>query len=108
MAVKIRLTRLGRKKIPFYRLVAANSEMRRDGRWLEQLGTVNPLTDPATIKLEQDRVRFWIEQGAKPTDTASQIIDKIMPGYLTELESKRTEKIRSKRAARKARARARA
>lgn len=108
MAVKIRLTRLGRKKIPFYRIIAANSEMRRDGRYLEQLGTLNPLTDPAAIELDQARVKHWIEAGATPTDTAAQIIEKIMPGYLTELEAKRKEKIRSRRAARKARARARA
>lgn len=103
MAVKIRLARHGRKKRPFYRIVAADGEMQRDGRYLELLGTLDPLSDPPEIKLKQDRVEYWVGVGAKPSDTASQLIEKIMPGYLADIETKRHERIRSRRAARKAR-----
>ena len=106
MAVTIRLARHGRKKLPFYRIVAADKAMRRDGRFLELLGTMNPITSPATVTLKEDRVKYWIGVGAYPSDTVSQIIEKQIPGLLSDLESKRTEKIRSQRAARKARAKA--
>lgn len=108
MAVKIRLARHGRKKRPFYRIVAADTEMARDGRYLELLGTLNPLLDPPLINLKQDRVEHWISVGARASDTAAQVIDKVMPGYLADIENKRLEKTRSRRAARKARAKAKA
>lgn len=104
MAVTIRLARHGRKKLPFYRIVAADKAMRRDGRFLEQLGTMNPVANPAIVTLKEDRVKYWIGVGAYPSDTVSQIIEKQIPGLLSDLESKRKEKIRSHRAARKARA----
>ena len=104
MAVTIRLARHGRKKLPFYRIVAADKAMRRDGRFLELLGTMNPITSPATVTLKEDRVKYWIGVGAYPSDTVSQIIEKQIPGLLSNLESARKEKIRSQRAARKARA----
>jgi small subunit ribosomal protein S16 len=66
MAVKIRLARHGAKKRPFYRIVAADSESPRDGRFLEKLGTYNPLQDPAQVDLDADRVKYWIGQGATP------------------------------------------
>jgi small subunit ribosomal protein S16 len=69
MAVKIRLARHGAKKRPFYRIVAADSDSPRDGRFLEKLGTYNPLQDPAQVVLDADRVKYWIGQGATPTDT---------------------------------------
>ena len=74
MAVKIRLARHGAKKRPFYRIVAADSESPRDGRFLEKLGTYNPLQDPAKVDLDADRIKYWIEQGATPTDTVRSIL----------------------------------
>ena len=74
MAVKIRLARHGAKKRPFYRIVAADSESPRDGRFLEKLGTYNPLQNPAQVELNTDRVKYWIDQGATPTDTVRSIL----------------------------------
>ena len=74
MAVKIRLARHGAKKRPFYRIVAADSESPRDGRFLEKLGTYNPLKDPVQVELNAERVKYWIDQGATPTDTVKSIL----------------------------------
>jgi small subunit ribosomal protein S16 len=74
MAVKIRLARHGAKKRPFYRIVAADSENPRDGRFLERLGTYNPLQNPAQVDLNTERVKYWIDQGATPTDTVKAIL----------------------------------
>jgi small subunit ribosomal protein S16 len=74
MAVKIRLARHGAKKRPFYRIVAADSDSPRDGRFLERLGTYNPLHDPAQVILDADRVKYWIGQGATPSDTVKTIL----------------------------------
>ena len=104
MSVVIRLTRKGRHKKPFYRIVVADKDMPRDGRFLEQVGSINTLSSEPVVKLLEDRVKYWIGVGAKPSDTVSQIIDKQIPGYLTEIENNRLTKIRSQRAARKARA----
>ena len=76
MAVRIRLARGGRKKRPFYRIVAAYSESPRDGRFLEVLGTYDPLKDPAEIRLDQDKVKKWLGKGAKPTQTVRSLIAK--------------------------------
>ena len=76
MAVKIRLARHGAKKRPFYRIVAADSESPRDGKFLETLGTYNPLNTPADITLKTDRVQYWITQGATPSDTVKSILKK--------------------------------
>ncbi len=76
MAIRLRLTRGGRKKRPFYRIVAANSEARRDGRFLEILGTYDPLKDPAEIKLDAEKVKKWLDRGATPSDTVRSIIAK--------------------------------
>jgi len=74
MAVKIRLARHGAKKRPFYRIVAADNDSPRDGRFLEKLGTYNPLQDPAQVVLNTDRIKYWIGQGAIPTDTVKTIL----------------------------------
>ncbi len=74
MSVKIRLARHGAKKRPFYRIVVADSESPRDGKFLENVGTYNPLTDPATVVLKQERIKFWIDQGAIPTDTVKSLL----------------------------------
>lgn len=76
MSVKIRLARHGAKKRPYYRIVVADSESPRDGRYLEAIGSYNPLQDPAEVTLETERVKYWIEQGALPSDTVKSILKK--------------------------------
>jgi small subunit ribosomal protein S16 len=76
MSVKIRLARHGAKKRPFYRIVVANSESKRDGSFLEIVGTYNPLLDPAEVTLKDERIKHWLGQGATPTDTVRNLIKK--------------------------------
>ncbi|HKK33189.1 MAG TPA: 30S ribosomal protein S16 [Desulfomicrobiaceae bacterium] len=76
MALRLRLTRMGSKKKPFYRIVALDSETRRDGRALEFLGYYNPMAEPADIKVEHEKVKAWIERGAQPTDTVRSLLKK--------------------------------
>ena len=76
MAVRIRLARMGAKKKPFYRLVAANSEAPRDGKFLEILGTYDPMKDPAQITVQKDKVNHWLEQGARVSGSAKAILQK--------------------------------
>jgi len=76
MSVKIRLARHGANKKPFYRIVIADSESPRDGKFLENVGTYNPLVDPAQVSLKQDRIKYWIDQGAIPTDTVKSLLKK--------------------------------
>lgn len=75
MAVKIRLARHGAHKAPYYRIVVADSRARRDGRYIEQIGTYNPLTDPKQVNLDLEKVDSWIAQGAKPTETVERLIN---------------------------------
>ncbi len=74
--VKIRLQREGKKKAPFYHIVVADSRSPRDGKIIEKLGTYDPMTDPATIVLDKEKVEQWIKNGAKPTDTVKFLIEK--------------------------------
>ena len=74
MAVKIRLTRMGDKKSPFYRIVVADSRKARDGAYIEKLGTFNPLTNPAEVNLDVESTKKWIANGAQPTETARTIL----------------------------------
>ncbi len=76
MAVKIRLTRKGTKKKPFYRIVAADVECPRDGRFLELLGTYDPMVEPAAITLKEERIQYWLGEGAEPTTTVKSILKK--------------------------------
>jgi small subunit ribosomal protein S16 len=76
MSVKIRLARHGAKKRPFYRIVVADSESPRDGRFLESVGTYNPLKEPAEVTLKTERVKYWIDQGALPTATVKSLLKK--------------------------------
>ena len=76
MPIRIRLTRRGAKKKPFYRIVVASSEAPRDGRFIEILGTYNPLVDPAIVTIKAERLQYWVQQGAKPTDTVRSLIRK--------------------------------
>ena len=74
MPVKIRLARHGAKKKPFYRIVVADSESPRDGKFLENVGTYDPLKDPAEVTLKSERIKHWIDEGAIPTDTVKSIL----------------------------------
>lgn len=74
MPVKIRLSRLGAKKKPFYRLVVADSRARRDGRFIESIGTYDPLRNPPAVTMDEDRVVHWLRRGAQPTDTVRRIL----------------------------------
>ena len=76
MAVKIRLRRMGAKKAPFYRVVVADSRYPRDGRFIEEIGTYNPLTDPATVNIDAEKAKQWIKNGAQPTDTVKALLKK--------------------------------
>ena len=75
--VKIRLRRAGAKKAPFYRVVVADSHFARDGRFIEEIGTYDPLTEPATIKIDMERAKYWISNGAQPTDTVRGLLKKV-------------------------------
>ena len=76
MAVRIRLTRMGAKKRPFFRLVAANSEAPRDGKFLEILGSYDPMKDPALITIQKEKVNSWLEKGATVTESARAVLKK--------------------------------
>lgn len=76
MAVKIRLRRIGAKKSPFYRIVVADSRFPRDGRFIEEIGTYNPLTNPSEITIDKEKAQQWIKNGAQPTDTVRAILKK--------------------------------
>ena len=73
--VKIRLKRMGAKKAPFYRVVVADSRYPRDGRFIEEVGIYNPMTEPATVKLNKEAINKWIANGAQPTDTVKALIE---------------------------------
>ncbi len=76
MAVKIRLRRMGAKKAPFYRVVVADSRYPRDGRFIEEIGTYNPLKQPSEIKIDAEKAKTWIANGAQPTDTVKALLKK--------------------------------
>lgn len=73
MAVKIRLRRMGAKKNPFYRIVVADSRFPRDGRFIEEIGYYNPLTEPKTVKIDNEKAANWLKNGAKPTDVVERL-----------------------------------
>ena len=74
--VKIRLKRMGMKKEPFYRVVVSDSRTPRDGRFVEEIGYYNPVSEPAVIKLDEERTKYWISNGAQPTDTVRGLLKK--------------------------------
>ena len=76
MAVKIRLTRMGKKKNPFYRVVVADERSRRDGAPIEEIGYYNPMTEPADIKIDAEKATKWLGNGAQPTDTVRSLLKK--------------------------------
>ena len=76
MAVRIRLTRMGRKKKPFYRIIVANSESARDGKFLDVLGSYDPMQNPAAVTLDTGKLNDWLQKGAEPSETVANIIKK--------------------------------
>ena len=76
MAVKIRLRRMGAKKAPFYRIVVADSRYPRDGRFIEEIGFYNPLEEPAVVKIDEEKAKKWMANGAQPTDTVKNLFKK--------------------------------
>ena len=76
MAVKMRLTRMGAKKAPFYRVIVADSRSSRDGRFIEEIGYYNPLTNPAEIKIDAEKAKKWLGNGAQPTETVKALLKK--------------------------------
>ena len=74
MAVKIRLKRMGAKRAPFYRVVVADSRFPRDGRFIEQVGTYNPMIDPPAVEFDAEKIQKWISNGAQPTDTVKRLL----------------------------------
>ena len=90
MSVKIRMRRMGSKRKPFYRIVVADSRMPRDGRFIEEVGYYNPLTNPDEVKLEEDKIFEWLEKGAQPSDTVRSLFSKagIMKKYADKKQGK--------------------
>lgn len=84
MAVKIRLKRMGQKKAPFYRVVVADARAPRDGRFIEELGFYNPLTQPATVKIDEEKALKWLSTGAQPSETVKNLLKK--EGILEKLQ----------------------
>lgn len=76
LMVKIRLKRMGAKKSPFYRVVVADSRYPRDGRFIEEIGTYNPMTEPSEIKIDVEKAKTWLKNGAQPTDTVRELLKK--------------------------------
>ena len=76
MAVKIRLRRMGAKRAPFYRVVVADSKSPRDGKFIEEIGTYDPMKEPAEIKIDVEKAQQWLKNGAQPTDTAKALLKK--------------------------------
>ena len=90
MAVKIRLKRMGAKKAPFYRVVVADSRSPRDGRFIDSIGTYNPLTTPAEINIDKEAAKKWISEGAQPTDTVKNLFSKA--GIMKEINEEKKGK----------------
>ena len=84
MAVRIRLRRMGAKKAPFYRVVVADSRSPRDGRFIEEIGYYNPITDPSTIKIDEEKAIKWLKNGAQPSDTVKNLFK--IAGIIDKLE----------------------
>ncbi len=90
MAVKLRLKRMGAKKRPFYRVVAADSRSPRDGRMIEVVGTYNPISEPAEVKIDEEKAMKWLQNGAEPTDTVRDLLKK--QGILEKFHNQRMTK----------------
>lgn len=91
MAVKLRLKRMGAKQRPFYRIVAADARSPRDGRFLEVVGTYNPITNPAETKIDEEKAMYWLNNGAIPTETVRNILSK--EGIMKKFAESKTKKV---------------
>lgn len=103
MAVVLRLSRHGGKKNPFYRIVSTDKQKKRDGRYLEIIGTYNPMVNPSKVVLQKEKIEKWLAQGAKPTEIVRALIKKNIPGLIEGIEKGRLNKIQARRKARKTR-----
>lgn len=90
MAVKIRLKRIGAKKAPFYRVVVADSRAPRDGRFIEEIGTYNPVTEPAKINIDEEKALKWLKTGAQPSDQARYLLSQA--GIMTKFHESKLQK----------------
>ena len=108
MAVKIRLKRMGSKKNPFYRIVVADSRKPRDGRFIEEIGYYNPLTEPKILRVDADKANTWVKNGAKPTDTVDRLFKENAvyeaPGNYDNTDVQKAKRAAEKAAEQKARA----
>jgi small subunit ribosomal protein S16 len=104
VAVVLRLARLGKHKSPAYRIVATDKQNKRDGRFLEVVGTYNPLFNPARVTLKEDLVKKWLGVGAQPSEVVRSLIKRSLPGVVEAREDHQRSKIQAARKARKARA----
>ena len=103
MPVILRLTRRGSKKRPFYRIVAAEKGKKRDGRYLELLGSYSPKTSPPTVVIKEEKVKKWVEQGAVPSRLVRDLIVKNFPGFIEAREKHQLAKLQASRKKRKLR-----
>jgi small subunit ribosomal protein S16 len=103
VAVTLRLARHGVKAVPHYRIVATPKGSKRDGRFLEVVGTYNPMLNPPRITLKEDRVRHWIEQGAQVTSVVRDLVRRTIPGFIEGREQHQLKKLQAARKARKTR-----
>ena len=103
MAVVIRLARRGAPKKPFYRIIASPKGSKRDTKFIEMVGTYNPMTNPPTVELKAERVQYWLGVGAQPSETVASIIKKQIPNFLEELKEVQTKKVQALRKKRKSR-----
>ena|GEM_PF-771052 len=103
MAVVIRLARYGAPKKPFYRIIASEKGTKRDSKFIEVVGTLNPMTQPAIVTLKTERVKHWLSQGAVPSLTVRNLILKQIPNFIEERETHQSNKVKAARKARKAR-----
>ena len=103
MAIAIRLQRNGRTKKPVYRIIATNKQSKRDGRYLEILGTFNPMIEPPAVSLKEERVKYWVGEGAEVAGATRQLIIKNIPGLIEKREENKLSKIRAARKKRKER-----
>jgi small subunit ribosomal protein S16 len=103
MSVVIRLSRKGQRNRPFYRIVAAEKQFRRDGKFLEVLGTYNPLCEPSQVTLNAERVRYWLSVGALPSDKVAKFFSSSIPGEWEAMCEAKKSKIQARRKARKQR-----
>ena len=108
MAVVLRLARLGKHKSPAYRIVATDRQNKRDGRFLEVVGTYNPVLNPSRVTLKEDLVKKWLGVGAKPTEVVRSILRKNLPGIVEAREEHKTKKVQEARRRRKERLKAKA